>query len=377
MTTGVLFDLTFSLLQKQNQPSRPDSVSEPPKKRCRLGDDDDTVLSSQDQLSMSSPRVVATDKTLRPEKARKKTKVMDDEHGMDETAIGLPPEQYNPRPSRFRSGDASIFLPEDFSKRPESLSKAKRRKNRRKTTAFERPPEDSEEEALAQVRDFIAQEVSSKPAADIDKHLLKPVEDRLRESQNAEPMKKVGMTKRKGRRHVQENKEEHEPVVAPCSEEQPSKCNSSMANCTKHVREHGLSKTIVTEKPPPQDQNLIEIETAQLISTQTSSGRPASMKRKLSLSAIPHDGDDGGDPTNSDSPVSQNPKKIPPPQQNPTPSSSPSPIKQQLRPPQTPPKSASTGPDKHSPLNSSKVAYRVGLSKRARIEPLLRIVRKP
>lgn len=326
---------------------------------------------------MSSPRVVATDKTIRPEKAPKKPKVMDDEHGMDETAIGLPPEQYNPRPSRSRSGDASLFLPEDFSKRPESLAKAKRRKNRRKTTAFERPPENSEEEALAQVRDFIAQEGPSKPAADIVKHSLKPVEDRLRESQNIEPMKKVGTTKRKGRRHVQENIEEHEPMVAPWSEEQPSKGNSSMANGTKHVREYGLSKTIEAEKPPPQDQNLLEVETTQLMTTQTCSSRPASKKRKISLSAIPHDGDDGGDPKIPDSPVSKNSEKIPPPQQNPTPSSSPSPIKQQLRPPQTPPKSASTGPDKHSPLNSSKVAYRVGLSKRARIEPLLRIVRKP
>lgn len=320
--------------------------------------------------------MVATDKTIRPEKARKKIKVMDDEHGIDEIAIGLPPEQYKPRPSRSRSGhgDASLFLPEDFSKRPESLAKLKRRKNRRKTTAFERPPEDSEEEAIAQVRDFITQEGSSKPATDIAKPSPKPLEERLRELQSVEPMNKVGTTKRKGRRHVQENIEEHEPVVAPFSEEQPSKGISSMANGTNHVQEHGLSKIIETEKPPPQHQNLLKIETAQLISTQTSSSRPASMKRKFSLSATPHDGDDGG---NCDSPVSQNPEKIPPPQQNPTPSSSPSPIKQQLRPPQTPPKSASTGPDKHSPLNSSKVAYRVGLSKRARIEPLLRIVRKP
>lgn len=356
-----------------------DSVSEPPKKRCRLGDDDGTVNSSQDQLPMSSPRVVVTDKTLRPEKARKKIKVMDDEHGMDEIAIGLPPEQYNPRPSRSRSGhgDASLFLPEDFSKRPESLAKLKRRKNRRKTTAFERPPEDSEEEAIAQVRDFITQEGSSKSAADIVKPSLQPIEERLRELQSVEPVKKVGTTKGKGRRHVQENIEEHGPVVALSSEEQPSKGISSTANGTKHVQEHGLSKIIETEKPPPHHQNLLEIETDQLISTQTSSSRPASMKRKFYLSANPHDGDDGGDPTNSDRPVSQNPEKIPPPQQNPTPSSSPSPTKQQLRPPQTPPKSASTGPDKHSPLNSSKVAYRVGLSKRARIEPLLRIVRKP
>lgn len=328
---------------------------------------------------MSSPRVVATDKTLRPEKARKKTKVMDDEHGMDETAIGLPPEQYNPRPSRSRSGhgDTTLFLPEDFSIRPESLAKLKRRNNRRKTTAFERPPEDSEEEALAQVRDFIAQEGSTKPAADIVKNSRKPIEDQLRELQNVEPMKKVGTTKRKGRRHVQENIEEHEPVVAPWLEEQPSKGISPMTNGTKHVQEHGFSKSTETEKPPPQDQNLLEIETSQLISTHTSFSRPAIMKRKLSLSAISHDGDDGGDPTNSHSSVSQNTENIPPPQQNPTPSSSPSPIKQKLGPPQTPPKSTSTGPDKHSPLNSSKVAYRVGLSKRARIEPLLRIVRKP
>lgn len=301
---------------------------------------------------------------------------MDDEHGIDEIAIGLPLEQYNPRPSLSRSGhgDASLFLPEDFSKRPESLAKLKRRKNRRKTTAFERPPEDSEEEAIAQVRAFITQEGSSKPAAHIVKPSLKPTEERLRELQSVEPMNKVGTTKRKGRRHVQEKLEEHEPVVTPFSEEQPSKDISSMANGTKHVQEHGLSKIIETEKPPLQHQNLLEIKTAQLISTQTCFSRPASMKRKLSLCATPHDGDDGG---NSDSPVSQNPERIPPPQQNPTPSSSPSPIKQQLRPPQTPPKSAPTGPDKHSPLNSSKVAYRVGLSKRARIEPLLRIVRKP
>jgi hypothetical protein len=34
------------------------------------------------------------------------------------------------------------------------------------------------------------------------------------------------------------------------------------------------------------------------------------------------------------------------------------------------------GPDKHSPLQSGKVPYRVGLSRRMRIEPLLKIVKK-
>lgn len=47
--------------------------------------------------------------------------------------------------------------------------------------------------------------------------------------------------------------------------------------------------------------------------------------------------------------------------------------------PQTPLQAETTaqkGPDKHSPLNSGKMAYRVGLSRRQRIPPLLRIVRK-
>lgn len=357
----------------------PDGVSEPPRKRRKLGDDDDTVFSSQDQLSMSSPRVAATDKKPKPEKSQKKSKVIDDKHGTDEIAIGLPPEQYNPRPSRSRSGhgDASLFIPEDFSKKPESLAKLKRRKNRRKTTAFERPPEDSEEEAIAQVREFIRKETSSNPVADTVKPLHKPVEESLRELQTVEPMKRVGPPKRKVGHQVNERIEEYGPVVTPFSEEQPSIGISSTANGMKHVQGHGLPKIIETEKPPPKHESLFEIETAQSITTQPSSTPPASVILKPSLSPLPHYGDDGDDSTRSDRPVSQNSQKITLPQQQFTPSSSPSPIKQQPTSPQTPLKPAATGPDKHSPLNSSKVAYRVGLSKRARIEPLLRIVRKP
>lgn len=56
-----------------------------------------------------------------------------------------------------------------------------------------------------------------------------------------------------------------------------------------------------------------------------------------------------------------------------------SPSAERMVSPETPKKSTKApdkGPDKHSPISSGKVGYRVGLSKRARIEPLLRIVRK-
>lgn len=43
---------------------------------------------------------------------------------------------------------------------------------------------------------------------------------------------------------------------------------------------------------------------------------------------------------------------------------------------QTPRKNSKKGPDQHSPLQSGKMPYRIGLSKRTRIAPLLKIIRK-
>lgn len=45
-------------------------------------------------------------------------------------------------------------------------------------------------------------------------------------------------------------------------------------------------------------------------------------------------------------------------------------------PTQTPTKDSKKGPDQHSPLQSGKVPYRVGLSKKTRIAPLLKMIRK-
>ena len=78
------------------------------------------------------------------------------ELGSDDPAIGLPKDQYQPRPSRSRGGDKAndLLIPESFSKRPEALLKEKRKaKNRRKTTALEKPTpkievEDEDEEEV-------------------------------------------------------------------------------------------------------------------------------------------------------------------------------------------------------------------------------------
>lgn len=43
---------------------------------------------------------------------------------------------------------------------------------------------------------------------------------------------------------------------------------------------------------------------------------------------------------------------------------------------QTPKREAKRGPDQHSPLQSGRIAYRVGLSKKTRIAPLLKVIKK-
>ena len=70
----------------------------------------------------------------------------------DDIAIGLPKEQYRPRPSRSRANAEDLVAPVDFSKRPEAVAKTtvkpKRKNKRCKTTCFEelRPAKDEMEE---------------------------------------------------------------------------------------------------------------------------------------------------------------------------------------------------------------------------------------
>lgn len=83
------------------------------------------------------------------------TKVVKDvptDLGSDDIAIGMPKEQYRPRPSRSRANAADLVAPVDFSKRPEAVAKTtvkpKRKNKRCKTTCFEelRPAKDEMEE---------------------------------------------------------------------------------------------------------------------------------------------------------------------------------------------------------------------------------------
>ena len=107
----------------------------------------------------AAPLPVHSSKRSRPqafEEQKTNNSTAADELGSDDPSIGLPKDQYQPRPSRSRGNqqENDLLIPESFSKRPEALVKEKRRaKNRRKTTALERPTpkievEDEDEEEV-------------------------------------------------------------------------------------------------------------------------------------------------------------------------------------------------------------------------------------
>lgn len=308
------------------------------------------------------PPADAKPKPLNPQNSQQKVgKLHSDGLGSDEIAIGLPVEKYNPRPSRSRSGQANVdlFIPEDYSKRPETLTK-KRKKNRRKTTAFERLRHDSEEEIdIFQVREpivLINSPIKEKVALqELDNNLVsKTPIDSLPQLQDTEHVSKPLPSKKRGR--------PKKLVQEPMGE----------SNQLKN-----------------QDDDLSEVpgHNSNTISSPT---RPPHKKRKAPPDPSAYNASDSDssplsdeeNETNSDQPrrdtTVENKKDLSTPHL-PSPSSTnkslSSPTKPPMPPPETPQK-AVKGPDKHSPLNTGKLSHRVGLSKRARIEPLLKIVRK-
>ncbi|KAI4131008.1 MAG: hypothetical protein LQ347_003147, partial [Umbilicaria vellea] len=98
----------------------------------------DPIPEVKEELSKPAATDEGSGRHSQPSKGMLRRKTKDDVHiddlGVDDIAVGLPKEQYQPRPSRFRANraDEEFLRAVDFSKRPEAVVKAKIK--RRKTT---------------------------------------------------------------------------------------------------------------------------------------------------------------------------------------------------------------------------------------------------
>ena len=324
----------------------------------------DTV-GAQDELALSLPES-ASRGPAKPAKLPKRNRDTDDEPfdelGYDENAVGMPKENYQPRPSKRRSGagDGEIFVPTDFSKRPEALAKGKRKTKRHKTTAFqELLPKDEDEDEEVQILPDPRFEIPEKKSPKISTDMARPDVEK------------------------NDDTEEIQPETQPEPNQAAKSTGQKKRGRPKKVATNLSEETVADDTEA--DQAHLDAETEE-ISGMAKKSRKKTKNKETSLPII--DEQDGND--DHDQAAECDPKDLPAhilndthgnisplkPTAKPLPETSPA----QTNPtPETPRKSATPapkGPDKHSPISSGKVAYRVGLSKRARIAPLLRIVRK-
>ena len=328
------------------------------------------IDSAQDELSLSVPEA-ASSNVAKPRKAPKRKRNTDeeplDELDSDDNALGVPKEHYQPRPSKRRAGggDNEIIVPTDFSKKPEAIGKNKRKTKRHKTTAFQEllpkdEDEDEEIEVIPDPRFEIPEKKTPKPFTDSD-------QPDLEKHDNTEDIR-------------------HEAQIEP--NQAPKSTGQKKRGRPKKVVTNLSEETVVDEIEADHDHGGVEID-EHVVSATAKMSRKKTNTKETAPPIIDAQGD-----TNNDAPAAQDDTEAPsantsilnetngniiPP--NPTTQSPPStsPAKANAAPPETPHKPstpAPKGPDKHSPISMGKVAYRVGLSKRARIAPLLRIVRK-
>jgi len=312
--------------------------------------------------------------TVSKNRKRKNENVQADEPGSDDTAIGLPKDQYQPRPSRSRSGRGTeeVIVPADFSKRPEAVVKKKGRAKRSKTTAFHelRPKDENDEEE---------DPIDYKPAMEAIKKIP---------AREIEKRKELALT---------------EQTIDPDLDEDPQPDPKPVVKAAKKKKQRGRPKKGVTEAPEGKVLGDIHTNALQVdleservqdlaLAEKAKRGPEAKEAPSAICEELVHDSDDElGDvdemirkssnilSETQDSGTTPKPVEKAVNLLSPIKTTASSSTKAMETPPETPPKAgtpAQQGLDKHSPISSGKVAYRVGLSKRARIAPLLKIVRK-
>ena len=288
-----------------------------------------------------------------------------DELDAENMANIVPNENYNPRPSRSRSGrgDEDLFVPLDYSKRPEKAAKSTKKTQKKAKKGSDEVDLQHESEGRdsaapttkgrSEVPDVQHESILSqseiKPASITGQKETDevPHEEELAAKEEKAPKKARGRPKKASKVESKDILEDS-PMDVPSERDQAPTGHTNGNKSTKgkgHKDEIADEKTESEndgQKPPDIQQNKSRSDPNKALQ------ETCENERLL----------------NGDSCISMEP---------------PTPTKPTLPQPETPSRSSNAppkGPSKHSPISNGKVSYRVGLSKRARIEPLLRMVRK-
>ena len=330
-----------------------------------------TPLPGKDSPALTHNRANDSSVVDKAPKRKRQNDDQVDDLGSDELSIGLPKEQYQPRPSRSRGNrnNEELIVPTDYSRRPEAAAKYKKKGKRYKSTNFvdlisAKDDEDEEDEDQGSCQTL--------PELNIPDFVKNKNEDaEIQENADAiandhdimvePPDKKSNQRKQRGRpKKDLEKKSARGEIEDSADHERTKETSDDIGGTEMAINRRRPSKTSLASVVHRADRNMDD---------HTAVGGGATQQETPSVQAEPRaenaldeiSGNKAGCKSTQKS-LDESPKAL-----------------KTMTPPATPEKpvdSAVKGPDKHSPLSSGKVAYRVGLSKRARIAPLLRMVRK-
>lgn len=391
---------------------------------------------SLNQVSMPAPdvQITRTVKISDERRLKRHDQTAADDLGSDDISIGLPKEQYKPRPSRSRGtrNDSEIVVPTDYSKRPETVAVGKKERKQRKgkqcvsaevTAETEREEEADEKDmdvsksevtlseieppgsptyAEDQVEDVRSVDLpmSKTETREIDGHSTqgsirrgsKPKRQRGRPKKAADadmPAPRIEQGVREGsiKRKAHSASTNRKPAKGG-----QSKKSQSVVDSDSESEEENTKLAAKCDQPSEDPQSNVDGDSeSEAVTSSKLSKRGHSGKQ----SHLVLDSDSEDEPVPPEEHRSQ-----PHDRRNTGPESSAltessgnhgntkltskttnnaGADQSETLPPVTPPKAAAStpkGPNKHSPISAGLSKYRVGLSKRARIEPLLRIVRK-
>lgn len=350
-------------------------IAEKPKVRSRTSTNPTSHKCSDDVsvVDLTLPSLVHEKTKGTSQKAGRKRKVKEvdeddqaDELGSDDVAIGLPKEQYKPRPSRSRGSTAldDVLEGVDFSKRPEAHLKAKNK--RRKTQ------EGDSSISATQIR-----AVSAGQHLEVKQSLLEQTESKDNElEENGGDLQGdvVDMVEvdRQVPQRVQRGKRKR---TTDDSDQCPKRSDLGAKDDQDSA---ALDEKVDTKKPATRGRGRPRKKTEEnIISVIAEPGSGDRVDNKAAELETHQPGPSEPETSVLEEKDANSPSKAQFHSTPPREIGAECPVKEPLTPISTPKKTAGKGPDKHSPLQSGRVPYRVGLSRRARIEPLLRSVRKP
>lgn len=301
----------------------------------------------------------------------------------DDLLPDIPAEHYQPRPSRCRSAFAAddLLVPTDFSKRPEALAKSKIRSKRRKTTAFQTSEQFENEspkplpaaDTLPSV-DLISQE-DRKANGDLNAHENHPEVPTIIPDEHARkpsPPPKPPPKKSRGR----PKKDVHVPQQTV---EEIPKADTHPSNPADNPESSTIADLAPTPAPAPTKRGRKRKKTIseEIVQDEAplDSGELVQQKSTVTTDKILTDIDINIQPSPRDQEEEEEGEEEATQLTNPLPNQKQQlPLKIEI--PEGKKKVTITNQSSPANENGGKATYRVGLSKRQRIAPLLRVVKK-